>query len=33
MNTDTGKKLGGIRHNRMTQFLDDFFEEWDGLYK
>lgn len=33
MNTDTGKKLGEIRHNRMTKFLDDFFEEWNGLYK
>ena len=33
MNTNTGKTLGEIRHNRMTQFLDDFFEEWNGLYK
>lgn len=32
MNTDTGKKLGEIRHGRMTKFLDDFFEEWNGLY-
>jgi len=33
MNTQTGKKLGDIRHNRMTTFLDDFFQEWNGLYK
>ena len=32
MNTDTGKKLGEIRHKRMAQFLDDFFGEWNGLY-
>ncbi|MFT5849748.1 MAG: hypothetical protein ACI9H6_000564 [Patiriisocius sp.] len=32
MNTSTGIELGNIRHARMTQFLDDFFEEWNGLY-
>ena len=29
MNTETGKELGEIRHKRMTDFLDDFFDEWD----
>jgi uncharacterized protein len=31
MNTPTGKELGQIRHMRMVQFLDDFFEEWNGF--
>ena len=29
MNTETGKELGEIRHKRMTDFLDNFFEEWN----
>lgn len=29
MNTETGKKLGEIRHQRMVDFLDNFFDEWD----
>lgn len=33
MNTGTGKMLAEIRHNRMSTFLDNFFEEWNGLYK
>lgn len=30
MNTQTGKALGEIRQKRMTDFLDDFLEEWNG---
>ena len=30
MNTPTGKVLGEARHQRMTSFLNDFFEEWNG---
>jgi len=28
MHTDTGKRLAIVRHQRMEQFLDDFFDEW-----
>ena len=30
MNTETGKQWAQVRHNRMTQFLDDFYSEWDS---
>lgn len=30
MNTDSGKKLAKHRTNFMNNFLDEFFEEWDG---
>lgn len=30
MNTHTGKKLALERHEVMTRFLDEFYDEWDG---
>ncbi|CZQ93907.1 Hypothetical protein Tpal_1704 [Trichococcus palustris] len=30
MNTETGKQKALIRHQRMEQFLQDFYDEWDG---
>lgn len=30
MNTDTAKKMAESRHKFMEQFLERFFEEWDG---
>jgi uncharacterized protein len=29
MNTETGKQLAEVRHNRVIQYLNDFHEEWD----
>jgi len=29
MNTATGQALGAVRHERMEQFLKDFFAEWN----
>lgn len=31
MNTPTGKKIAEKRHQFMTQFLDQFYREWEGL--
>ena len=28
MNTETGRKMAQVRHERMEQFLRDFYEEW-----
>lgn len=30
MNTKTGKRLAQQRHNFMEQFLDQFYQEWEG---
>lgn len=30
MNTDTAKKMAEDRHTYMENFLNEFFEEWDG---
>ncbi|MBE9467232.1 MAG: HD domain-containing protein [Bacteroidetes bacterium] len=30
MNTKTGKKIAVHRHEFMQQFLDEFYDEWDG---
>ncbi len=30
MNTETGKKIAEERHRFMEQFLETFFEEWEG---
>lgn len=30
MNTETGKAMAQVRHNRMLAFLDDFYSEWEG---
>ncbi|MCB4807437.1 HD domain-containing protein [Tamlana sp. 62-3] len=30
MNTATGKKIASKRHNYMLEFLDQFYNEWDG---
>lgn len=32
MNTPTGKRLGDQRHKIMTDFLDEFFAEWEGKF-
>lgn len=31
MQTDTGKRLAAQRHQYMKAFLNQFYEEWDGL--
>ncbi|RLD61815.1 MAG: phosphohydrolase [Bacteroidetes bacterium] len=31
MNTKTGKKIAIHRHEFMLQFLDEFYDEWDGV--
>lgn len=33
MNTVTGKKLGKQRHQIMENFLTEFFNEWNGVFK
>ncbi|MNH39422.1 putative hydrolase [compost metagenome] len=30
MNTETGKKLAQKRHEYLENFLDQFFDEWEG---
>ena len=30
MNTSTGRKIAEDRHRFMEQFLEEFYEEWDG---
>ncbi|MCF6366757.1 MAG: HD domain-containing protein [Bacteroidales bacterium] len=30
MNTETGKKIAEKRHNFMLQYLDNFYNEWEG---
>lgn len=30
MNTETGKKMAEHRHEFLENFLDEFFQEWDG---
>ena len=30
MNTETGKKMADQRHRYMLEFLDQFYEEWEG---
>lgn len=32
MNTKTGKYLAEKRHKIMKDFLDDFFNEWEGNF-
>lgn len=31
MHTPTGRKLANVRHQRMEQFMADFFEEWGEM--
>lgn len=31
MNTETGKAMALHRHGYMEQFLDEFYQEWDGV--
>lgn len=31
MNTETGKKMAQKRHEFLVQYLDQFFNEWEGL--
>jgi uncharacterized protein len=31
MNTTSGKKIAANRHVYMEKFLNQFYEEWDGL--
>ncbi|MGB5431272.1 HD domain-containing protein [Eudoraea sp.] len=31
MNTSTGKKLAEKRHNFMLSYLDQFYQEWEGI--
>ena len=31
MNTETGRHMAAVRHQRMEQFLENFYEEWNGL--
>ena len=31
MNTDNAKKIAEHRHENVVQFLDEFYNEWDGI--